>query len=576
MKFFISYANEDRQWAEWIAWELEAHGQVAVIQAWDFRPGGNFILEMQRAAAGSDCTVAVLSEDYLKSAFGAVEWAAALARDPSGLHRSLVPVRVRPCELTGVLGQVIYIDLVGLDPTAARNTLLNGLRADRAKPLSAPVFPGAGQEKTGSPVFPGSASASTAPAEEKPADIHVAIQFPQTVMGVDSMPIHFKFLAEDADTGARVIFTQSAFVVCNAAGSICDEFSFEFPKSGAYDEAVQIQAKESKDANHVVSVVCEDRAGRVLSRNSYIVRVIEPPVWWKWAAGVRALFSWGTSGGLGRLAILLSFVAIFGVYIANTTSVGKTVFGWFSSPVPDDLLPQGQTAPWGDGFTDAQESQKKWLLQPVAAPAFAQKYLQLDGPAAAYTRIDLRRGAFFSFDMSFTAKFLNGNTLEWLVRASPLPVGSAGPSQAYRFVLTTSRADSGMNYDLDGQQCSGTGLSKCEPMSTVPVSWFDDCAAPRQVHLIMRVTDANIAVKDRHISVADITVAGEAISLKVPAGCSKMIPFQARTFRGLTNKPDYPFGAVGFRVPAGQSVALQLVSIYALDQSTEAYFSSRR
>ena len=36
--FFISYSGADRSWAEWIAWQLEAAGYTAVIQAWDFRP----------------------------------------------------------------------------------------------------------------------------------------------------------------------------------------------------------------------------------------------------------------------------------------------------------------------------------------------------------------------------------------------------------------------------------------------------------------------------------------------------------------------------------------------------------
>ena len=39
--FFISYNSADRQWAEWIAWQLEEAGYTTVLQAWDFRPGPN-------------------------------------------------------------------------------------------------------------------------------------------------------------------------------------------------------------------------------------------------------------------------------------------------------------------------------------------------------------------------------------------------------------------------------------------------------------------------------------------------------------------------------------------------------
>jgi len=93
--FFISYTAADKAWAEWIGWTLEDAGFSVTLQAWDFVPGSNFALEMQRAAATAPRTIAVLSPDYLKSRFAAPEWAAAFAQDPEGLKRSLVPVRVR-------------------------------------------------------------------------------------------------------------------------------------------------------------------------------------------------------------------------------------------------------------------------------------------------------------------------------------------------------------------------------------------------------------------------------------------------------------------------------------------------
>lgn len=61
--FFVSYNNADKQWAEWIAWVLEEAGYSVLIQAWDFRPGTNFVLEMQAAAEQTQQTLAVLSED---------------------------------------------------------------------------------------------------------------------------------------------------------------------------------------------------------------------------------------------------------------------------------------------------------------------------------------------------------------------------------------------------------------------------------------------------------------------------------------------------------------------------------
>ena len=47
--FFVSYTGADRAWAEWIAWQLEAEGYTAVVQAWDFGPGRDWAHEMQQA-----------------------------------------------------------------------------------------------------------------------------------------------------------------------------------------------------------------------------------------------------------------------------------------------------------------------------------------------------------------------------------------------------------------------------------------------------------------------------------------------------------------------------------------------
>lgn len=116
---FISYNGADRAWAEWIAWVLEEDGYKVVIQAWNFRPGSNFVLEMDKAT-GADKTVLVLSDNYLRAEYTHPEWAAAFARDPQGVERRVVPVRVAPCSPSGLLAQIVWADLVGLSEPAAR------------------------------------------------------------------------------------------------------------------------------------------------------------------------------------------------------------------------------------------------------------------------------------------------------------------------------------------------------------------------------------------------------------------------------------------------------------------------
>jgi hypothetical protein len=166
--FFISYNKADRTWAEWIAWQLEEADYTIVIQAWDFRPGSNFVLNMQRAATSAQRIIAVLSPDYLTAQFTQSEWAVAFANDPHGVNGLLLPVRVRECELTGLLSQVIYIDLVGLDEATAKNALLVGINRTRVKPSVPPGFPGIASTKHVVPTRPSfpptdDASMSTSP-----------------------------------------------------------------------------------------------------------------------------------------------------------------------------------------------------------------------------------------------------------------------------------------------------------------------------------------------------------------------------------------------------------------------------
>jgi len=161
--FFISYTSTDKKWAEWVAWILDARGFSVTLQAWDFPPGSNFVVEMQRAATEASRTIAILSQEYLKSKYAMAEWAAALANDPKGSKRSLVLVRVGECEAPGLLKALVHIDLVGLDKDEARERLLEGISGKRVKPAEEPQFPGKQRTQTKTPPpFPGIASSASA------------------------------------------------------------------------------------------------------------------------------------------------------------------------------------------------------------------------------------------------------------------------------------------------------------------------------------------------------------------------------------------------------------------------------
>lgn len=145
--FFVSYTEVNEPWAEWIAAELERAGYTTVVQAWDSRPGGDFVQMMHDGVSGAARTVAVLSPAYFASRFGESEWRAAFVKDPSGEQGVLVPVRVQPCEPPGLLASRVYIDLVDVDETTARRRLLAGV-SPRERP-EAVVFPGGRNSEAG-------------------------------------------------------------------------------------------------------------------------------------------------------------------------------------------------------------------------------------------------------------------------------------------------------------------------------------------------------------------------------------------------------------------------------------------
>jgi hypothetical protein len=150
--FFISYTSADKPWAEWIAWIVEEAGHTTIIQAWDFRPGSNFILEMDRASKEAHQTIALLSPAYANALFTQPEWAAALAQDPKAEKKKLLPVRITDFAPEGLLKGMVYIDLVAKKEDEAKHELIDGIAPGRAKPINQPLFPGS---PPASPKFPG-------------------------------------------------------------------------------------------------------------------------------------------------------------------------------------------------------------------------------------------------------------------------------------------------------------------------------------------------------------------------------------------------------------------------------------
>lgn len=141
--FFVSYNQADRAWADWIVAQLEPAGYTTVYQARDFRAGSDFIEEMRKAVEEAERTIAVMSPEALEAPYSRQELNAALAKDPTGSKRLLIPVRVRDCQPRELLQARVYVDLVGTDEPTARQLLLKEVQSRGDNGGEMIVFPGA-------------------------------------------------------------------------------------------------------------------------------------------------------------------------------------------------------------------------------------------------------------------------------------------------------------------------------------------------------------------------------------------------------------------------------------------------
>jgi len=121
----VSYAPEDRMWADWIesvltrsGCHVRPHSTLTVTE-------GMVADETSRSLQTATHVIVILSPAYLRSAGGRRIWDA--AADPAGTHRHLVPVRVSEVRLSAPFAERTPVDLVGLDAQEAAAQLLQAL-----------------------------------------------------------------------------------------------------------------------------------------------------------------------------------------------------------------------------------------------------------------------------------------------------------------------------------------------------------------------------------------------------------------------------------------------------------------
>ena len=137
---FVSYTSSDRDWAFWIAKELEALSHTPHVHEWEIERGSDIYAWMQERLDASDHILCVVSDDYLKAPYSTLERNAGLWLAASKRPGFVLLVAVKPCRLPALSDHIRRCELFGVPEDAAR-TRFRDFMAKREAP-AAESFPG--------------------------------------------------------------------------------------------------------------------------------------------------------------------------------------------------------------------------------------------------------------------------------------------------------------------------------------------------------------------------------------------------------------------------------------------------
>jgi len=118
---FISYSHEDEAWVtDTLLPRLEEAGLRTCIDFRDFIAGKPALVNMQDAARDSRHTLLVLTQSWVESGWTLYESLLTCTKDPAGLERRTVPLRLEACELPEFISMLTWVDFTRPDrlPTA--------------------------------------------------------------------------------------------------------------------------------------------------------------------------------------------------------------------------------------------------------------------------------------------------------------------------------------------------------------------------------------------------------------------------------------------------------------------------
>jgi hypothetical protein len=140
---FVSYTSSDRDWAFWIARELETQGHVPHVHDWEIRGGDDIYAWMEQHHDAADHVLCVVSDDYLNAPnapYSTLERHAALWQGAKKRRGFVLLVVVKPCRLPTLSDHLRRCELFGAPEHAAR-VRLREFMGKRGAPTDI-AFPG--------------------------------------------------------------------------------------------------------------------------------------------------------------------------------------------------------------------------------------------------------------------------------------------------------------------------------------------------------------------------------------------------------------------------------------------------
>jgi tetratricopeptide (TPR) repeat protein len=137
---FVSYTSSDRDWAMWIANELKALGHKPYVHEWEIGGGGDIYAWMEARHDAADHVLCVVSDEYLKAPYSALERHAALWQATKNRPGFALFVLVKPCRLPTLSDHLRRCELFGVPEEAARLRFREFIA--KREILETAVFPG--------------------------------------------------------------------------------------------------------------------------------------------------------------------------------------------------------------------------------------------------------------------------------------------------------------------------------------------------------------------------------------------------------------------------------------------------